>query len=551
MKRRTVNAMISMSMIATMCLGCGTTIMADEAADPFGKYEDTIDLHFARQSDDIIETMLTKLDGQTLEDNFWLDTYRDELGINVVYDWIVKGNDEYTQKVNVTIANGDIPDAMVVSSTQMKQMQEADLLADLTDLYEEYAADFTKETMTQEGDTPFLSTTIDGKLYALPITSGSCDSVDVMWIRQDWLDKLGLKVPETTDELLDVIDKFTHDDPDGNGEDDTYGIGVTGSPNVFVGNYGSLRGFFDAFDAHADIWYEKDGELQYGAIQPECKDALTALNQLYKDGEINPEFGAMDSGKAGEAAASGKCGLTFGPQWLSQTELMTCYKADNNANWCAYPIPSKEGETSKASAYLGSGGCLVVSKECEHPEAVIKMVNLFMEKCWGKTGDNEKYYAPQEVEGIWKLSPTMPQMPLKNIESYRSIVEAEKNNTTDQLTGEAKSIWDKLDAFHKDPAANQDLYGWERGYGDGWCAFAAIDDTQKNDRILVDGFVGAPTETMTEKMSTLKKMRDEVYVKIILGESDISEFDKFVEDFNNLGGSDITKEVAEWKASLN
>ena len=41
MKRRTVNAMISMSMIATMCLGCGTTIMADEAADPFGKYEDT------------------------------------------------------------------------------------------------------------------------------------------------------------------------------------------------------------------------------------------------------------------------------------------------------------------------------------------------------------------------------------------------------------------------------------------------------------------------------------------------------------------------------
>lgn len=74
---------------------------------------------------------------------------------------------------------------------------------------------------------------------------------------------------------------------------------------------------------------------------------------------------------------------------------------------------------------------------------------------------------------------------------------------------------------------------------------------QKNDRVLVDGFVGAPTETMTEKMSTLKKMRDEVYVKIILGESDISEFDKFVEDFNNLGGSDITKEVAEWKASLN
>lgn len=551
MKYKKVKSMISLSVIAAMCMSYGSMAFADEASDgPFGKYEEGIDLHFVRQSDETIENMMAKLDGEDLENNFWLDTYRDELGINVVYDWIVKGGEEYTQKVNVTIANGDVPDVMIVGATQLKQMQEAELIADLTDIYDEYAADFTKEVMNQEGGEPFLPATINGRLYGIPITTGSCDGIDVMWIRQDWLDKLGLEVPKTTDELLNVIDQFTHADPDGNGEDDTYGIGVAGSPNSFGGNYGSLKGFYDAFNAHPTIWYEKDGTIQYGGIQEECKEVLTVLNKLYTDGEINPEFGAMDSGKAGEAAASGKCGLTFGPQWLSQTELMTNYKSDNNAYWCAYPIPSKEGETSMASTALGTSSYLVVGAECEHPEAVVKMANLFIEKCWGETGDNEKYYAPEEVEGIWKLSPNMPQAPLKNLQGYRDIVEAKANGTTDQLKGESKSIFNKVNAFQEDPAGHQELYGWERGYGDGWCAFAAINEMQKSGRILVNAFVGAPTDTMSEKMSTLEKMRDEIYVKIILGESDISEFDQFVDDFNKLGGAEITEEVAQWKASL-
>ena len=73
-----------------------------------------------------------------------------------VYDWIVKGDDEYSQKINITIATGELPDIMSVTATQMVQLAEADLIADISDVYEAYAADFTKETLTQEGDDPFL-----------------------------------------------------------------------------------------------------------------------------------------------------------------------------------------------------------------------------------------------------------------------------------------------------------------------------------------------------------------------------------------------------------
>ena len=63
-------------------------------------------------------------------------------------------------------------------------------------------------------------------------------------------------------------------------------------------------------------------------------------------------------------------------------------------------------------------------------------------------------------------------------------------------------------------------------------------------------FVGAPTETMVSKMSTLEDLQDEVFIKIIMGEEPVDAFDKFVEDFNVLGGADITKEVNEWYASV-
>ncbi len=68
------------------------------------------------------------------------------------------------------------------------------------------------------------------KCMVFPVTGGSVDSVDLMWIRQDWLDKFDLEIPQTMDELLTVIDKFTNEDPDGDGENNTYGIGVAGSP---------------------------------------------------------------------------------------------------------------------------------------------------------------------------------------------------------------------------------------------------------------------------------------------------------------------------------
>lgn len=281
-------------------------------ADPFGKYADPLEIHFVRATDDTIETnVLANLPGQTLEDNFWLDTYEEELGIKVVYDWIVKGDDEFNQKMNVSMASEDLPDVMCVTSTQMMQLIDAGLVQEMGPVFEQYATDFTKEVMYQEGDSPFLAGQKDGVQYGLPVTGGSVDSVDLMWIRTDWLEKLNLEVPTTMDEVMNMIDQFVNADFDGNGQKDTVGIGIAGT-SLLGGGFGGLRGFFNAYGAYPGIWVEKDGQLAYGAIQPECKTALAALHDMYEKGYIDAEFGVKDSTKAGESAAAGKCGFSFG-----------------------------------------------------------------------------------------------------------------------------------------------------------------------------------------------------------------------------------------------
>lgn len=82
-------------------------------------------------------------------------------------------------------------------------------------------------------------------------------------------------------------------------------------------------------------------------------------------------------------------------------------------------------------------------------------------------------------------------MPLKNIYAYRDIQEAMANDTTDQLTGEAKSIWDKLERYYSGSEDGKSVWGWERIYGPAPSSYASIDEMQSDGRILINRFVGA------------------------------------------------------------
>ena len=106
-----------------------------------------------------------------------------------------------------------------------------------------------------------------------------------MFIRKDWLENLGLAMPNSWEELYEVAHAFTHDDPDGNGVNDTYGLTGDGM--------GTLRYFFSSTGVSNRYWQKAaDGTWFFGALDDSNIEVLEWLRKMYEDGSIDPDFGA-------------------------------------------------------------------------------------------------------------------------------------------------------------------------------------------------------------------------------------------------------------------
>ncbi|RCX13494.1 carbohydrate ABC transporter substrate-binding protein (CUT1 family) [Anaerobacterium chartisolvens] len=517
---------------------------------PLGKYEPAIDISFVRGiDDDLAANILPKTPGETLEDNRWTRTYKDELGINIKYDWTVKGNevsDAFVQKINVTLASGELPDVILVNPPQLKQLIDSDMVEDMTQYYNDYASDLLKKYMTEEGSGNIDSVTFNGKMMAVPEILAINELAQYLWIRNDWLKKLNLDPPKTMDDVLKIAEAFTTRDPDGNGKNDTYGIPIT--KDLYSGCMGT-EGFFAGYHAYPNMWVEdSSGKLAWGSTLPETKVALQKLADMYKVGQIDKEFGIKDGSKVAETIAAGKVGIDYGAQWNPMYPLISNYNNDKNADWTGYPLTSADSQKVMVPLKFNQTRIFAVKKGYKHPEALVKLMNMHLEKCWGETADFNKYYMPKENGGVgvWKFSPVCPAPPFKNTEAFVAIDEARKNNDFSKLIDEPKSIQANIEAYEKGDTTQ---WGWEKIYGkDG--VFRNMVQYRENNQLLSEKFVGAPTKTITEKKTTLDKMEKEVFVKIIMGAASINEFDKFVADWNKLGGADMTKEVNEWYDSV-
>jgi putative aldouronate transport system substrate-binding protein len=525
---------------------------AESNNGPMTKYDPPIEVSMVRNLNDVVENnVLSVLKDETFEDNRWSRVYENELGIKIVNDWVVKGGtetDQYKQKLNVTLASGEIPDVTPVDSIQLKQLVDSDMLEDMTEYYDKFASPLLKDILGQEGTAPFDAATFDGKLMAIPETGSNMESGMYLWVRTDWLKNLGLEPPKTMADARKISKAFTENDPDGNGADDTYGLVAT---KDLWGGFGGLDGFMAGFNAYPNIWVEdKSGKLVYGSIQPEVREALLALQEMKLNGEIDNEFGIKDGGKVSEDIASGKIGMEYGEQWNSIWPLQLNVNNDKDAQWQAFPIVSDlaDNQSVKVPLKFRTTKFFAVRKGTENPEAIIKLFNMHVEKNWGETSDFDYYYAPPEAESVWQLSPVQPAPPKKNVEAFRAIDEARNASDFSTLEGEAKTIQGKIEAYQSGSEEGFAVWGWERIYGpEGSMGIADQYDTNK--QYLLDKFVGAPTPTMVERQSTLKKLQNEVFVKIILGDP-IENFDKFVEDWKKLGGEQITQEVNDWYATI-
>lgn len=343
----------------------------------------------AADNGEVIElTYMHKLNGtekyvgdDDINNNVYTRCYLDDLGIKLNYT-IAAAGDDYTQKLTMAIASNDLPDLMDLPAEEFSELAQAGMLADITESYDTYASDLLKQTIEVDGGIQLASAKVDGKLYGIPQLSAADGTCDLLWIRTDWLENLGMKAPTNMDELIELARAFRYDDPDGNGEDDTWGIGF--QKDIVTENGaspGSYEGFFAAYGAYARAWVEgDDGTIAYSGINPGMKDALAQLNKMYQDGLIDPEFGVKDTVKLSEDISAGKVGMFYGLEGMPWGACKSNIETNPDADWQCYPIVSATSEPAKPITYVRISRYFAANAKCEHPEALVKIANVFQDK---------------------------------------------------------------------------------------------------------------------------------------------------------------------------
>lgn len=381
-KRRVTALLLAMIMCCVTICGCGSqkettssdTISSEAASSEVASSEAAVsedassETEASEEKEVVFEdddVLVVYTNNKTLNDEtINLTWMQEELGFRIKY--VNTAGSEYYTNLALAITSGETPDLFTVDETRYLQYVEEGIVMDIEELLQEYAPNVLAERSKEDLDlTRYYN---DGKLYAVANLVNWGKSM--FYIRTDWLDNLGLDIPETLEEFEEVMYAFTYDDPDGNGIDDTYG---------YTGNGGidsTFLHFFPAFGSLGTQWVMKDdGTVGYGLVQEETKECLKWLQKLFQDGVIDPEFlsqqladrrAKIDDDKVGMWCENYSYGdYVHNLQYADYGMEFTCIGApvDENGNG-GYII------TSPVSGYT------CISATSKHPDRAAKLLNF-------------------------------------------------------------------------------------------------------------------------------------------------------------------------------
>lgn len=276
--------------------------------------------------------------------------------------------DVYSEKVNVQMASGDLPDIIATEfadSNFVRWVSQGAFLP-LNEFVSQY------DTMNKVEDFIWDALSVDGNIYGIPnyfATKGEKKPI----IRQDWLDNLGLSMPTNYEELRQVALAFTENDPDQNGKKDTLGFGLARD---------NLNIWYDpAFSAYykMDNWYHKndEGQLIPGYISQANKEKTQHLATMYKDGSINKDWAITTYSDVFKAFAAGKVGIWWEQPGGESITMDVLLQNDPKAK--VAPIPPFEAPDGTKGFVHGTGyytAYMLNAKLKDNPEKVKRILEI-------------------------------------------------------------------------------------------------------------------------------------------------------------------------------
>lgn len=474
-------------------------------------------------------------EGDSYEDNAYTRYLRKMLNIqnDNVY---MESEDRYSEFVNIIVKDQTLPAVMVVSDREtLKELVENDLIEDLTDAFEKCTSPRIKEMYESYGGELLEAGKFDGKLMAVPETVID-HGPNLLWLRKDWMDDLGLEEPETLEDAYEIIEAFVKNRMGTEEGEEPVGLACDTNLVGTTSSSYSVDTIFDSFRSVPQRWICKDGEIMYGSLTEETKNALSGLHDLYKRGILDKNFALRAPNNIRDLVAEGKCGAFFGLWWTPNNPLMDAVERDKTADWEPYYL--QEPSSQEIYASLRNNKYVVVRKGYEHPEIVMKIISVLFDYTRYEADDAE------EVNDYFALNVDPTARPLVINVDYNEATYQVTKNIRAALAGtyEVKDLT-AIEASYYQACKN---YLEKENYtAEDWAAYKSRISAVG---LLVDGAYTPAVHPYMDDTDgvipqSLKQLEKDAFIKIIMGEEPVSYFDVFVQQWYQQGGKELEEQI--------
>lgn len=444
---------------------------------------------------------------------------------------------ESAQKVELMVSAGgsELPDIIVgvyFSDKALLTYGKGGYIIPLDEYYEK-SSYYTKQMLEKETGLETIMTSADGHMYYIP---NYCKSLQNeygtrLFVYKPWLDKLGLKTPETLDDFKNMLMKFKNSDPNGNNKNDELPyIGAKENyPHRFID---FIMSSYLPVSPEMDYLYNDDGKIKAAYTQKEWKEGLKYLNDLYDNGLIPASSFTMDESQFKQLINN--VDTTIVGSYVAMSAQISDM---NDPRYKEYqivaPLKGPDGVARSIYQPCVPTASFVISKNCKHPEAAFRLGDLMCSEemtihaRWGEKGVD--WVEPEENEKGFFEDMGYPAV-IKPIMQWGS---------------PSSSHWFNAGAGYRDYNVAAGMVASEKNYFEKIIAESIpgyLKTSPKEEIITKLIYNAEELDTVSDIQSTIDSYLTDMTARFITGDVDIdSGWDNYIKQLEKIGVNDLIK----------
>jgi len=334
--------------------------------------------------------------------------YLEEL-TNVHLEWSMAPFMGEKEVLNLLLASQDYPDLIAyftISGFSVQYAVDNEIAIKVDDYVDQYMPNY--KAIISDPEIKRGITTDDGYMGGLfCLNSVKQNNWNGMGIRKDFLDKLGLEIPETYDELKTVLEAFRDElNLPAPMNLDGFNLGGDHMHYLMAAGFGAIGTIF-----------QQDGVVKYGPVEPVYRDYLEMMSTWYKEGLVDPNFESNNPffGNGETMLINDQVGYTVGADmigdWMENSQIPV------NPDFYLYPVKNAVKNKGEITHFGVEKNWVeietIVTTDAENLETIFRWIDF----CYSDEGFIILNYGVEDVTFFYDENGE-PTQSVEMMESY-------------------------------------------------------------------------------------------------------------------------------------